>query len=66
MVKDRIISSMISSMELERPSLPQWDLGNVLGALAKPPYENLRDASLEHLTYKTVFFLEMASAGSDF
>ena len=54
-------------MELQRPRvtpvLPQWDLGIVLEALSKPPYEPLREASFKHLTLKTVFLLTMASAG---
>ena len=56
---------MIASMELQRPRvtpvLPQWDLGIVLEALS--PHEPLREASLKHLTLKTVFLLAMASAG---
>ena len=51
------------SMELQRPRLtpvlPQWDLGIVPEA----PYEPLREASLKHLTLKTVFLLAMASGG---
>ena len=58
---------MIMSMELQRPRLTpillQWDLSIVLEALSKPPYEPLREASLKHLTLKTVFLLTMASAG---
>ena len=58
---------MIMSMELQRPrftpALPHWDLGIVLEALSKPPYEPLREASLKHLTLKTVFLLAMASGG---
>ena len=58
---------MVMSMELQRPkstpALPQWDLGIVLQALSKPPYEPLREASLKHLTLKTVFLLTMASGG---
>ena len=54
-------------MELQRPRLtpflPQWDLGIVPEALSKPPYEPLREASLKHLTLKTVFLLAMASGG---
>ena len=45
------------------PVLPEWDLGIVLDALSKPPYEPLREASLKHLTLKTVFLLGMVSAG---
>ena len=66
-VLHKTISNMIASMELQRPRvtpvLPQWDLGIVLEALSKPPYEPLREASFKHLTLKTVFLLAMASAG---
>ena len=66
-VLHRTISDMIASMELQRPRtmpvLPQWDLGVVLEALGKSPYEPLREASFKHLTLKTVFLLAMASAG---
>ena len=66
-VLHKTISDMIASMELQRPRvtpvLPQWDLGIVLEALSKPPYEPLREASFKHLTLKTVFLLAMASAG---
>ena len=44
-VLHKTISDMITSMELQRPRvtpvLPQWDLGIVLEALSKPPYEPL-------------------------
>ena len=66
-VLHKTISDMIASMELQRPRvtpvLPQWDLGIVLEALSKPPYEPLREASFKHLTLKTVFLLAIASAG---
>ena len=66
-VLHKTISDMIASMELQRPRitpvLPQWDLGIVLEASSTSPYEPLRDASLKHLTLKTVFLLAMASAG---
>ena len=66
-VLHKTISDMIASMELQRPRvtpiLPQWDLGIVLEALSKPPYEPLREASFKHLTLKAVFLLAMASAG---
>ena len=63
----KTISDMIMSMELQRsrltPVLPQWDLGIVVEALNKPPYEPLREACLKHLTLKTDFLLAIASAG---
>ena len=58
---------MITSMDLKRPRiirvLPRWHLGIMLEALSKPLYEALREASLKHLTLKTVFLLAMASVG---
>ena len=44
------------------PVLPLWDLDMILEALSKPPYVPLGEASLKHLTLKTVFLLAMASA----
>ena len=59
----RGLSDIIMSIELQRPRLTpvllQLDLGIVLEALRKPPYEPLREASLKHLTLKTVFLLAM-------
>ena len=50
-VLHRAISDMIASMELQRPRatpvLPQWDLGVVLEALNKPPYEPLLEARIK-------------------
>ena len=47
------------------PVLPQWDLGIVLEVLSKPPYEPLQEASLKHLTLKTVFLLATQQEGSE-
>ena len=62
---DPAISELIRAMELKRPvtrSLtPKWDLACVLGSLTKAPYEPLNQASLQFLTWKTVFLLTMAS-----
>ena len=67
MSQDRIILDMISSVDLEKqramPVLAEWNLGVVLDDLSKPHYEPLQDASLKHITYKTVFLLAMALAG---
>ena len=67
-MQDRIISDLVSSMELERPSLGQ-SCQNVIWALFcrswlnLPPCGPLQKASSKHLTCKTVFPLRMASAG---
>ena len=59
---------MIASMELQRPKLtpvlPQWNLDIVLEALSKPLYEPLQEASLKHLTFKTVFLRAIVSTGT--
>ena len=59
---------MITSMDLKMsgmtPVLPQLDLGIMLQALSKFPYEPLQKASLEHLTLKTVCLLAMVSVGT--
>ena len=63
---DPAISELIRALELKRPvsrSLtPKWDLACVLWSLTKAPYEPLDQASLQFLTWKTVFLLTMASA----
>ena len=64
-MRDRNISDMVISMEMERPRLtavlPGWELGVVLQALKQAHYESLCQTSFNYLTYKTVFLLEMAS-----
>ena len=63
---DPSISELIRAFELRRPvsrSLtPKWDLSCVLWSLTKAPYEPLDQASLQFLTWKTVFLLTLASA----
>lgn len=39
---------------------PPWDLSVVLHALAKPPYEPLKDTSLKQATLKAIFLLALA------
>jgi hypothetical protein len=43
--------------------VPPWDLPEVLDALAKPPFEPIKDISLKLLTFKTAFLVAIASAG---
>ena len=63
---DTSISELMRALELKRPvsrSLaPKWDLACVLWSLTKAPYEPLAQADLQHLTWKTVFLLTLASA----
>ena len=63
-VQAKTMSDMNTSMRPRTtPLLLQWDLDIILEALSNPPYVQLREASLKHLTLKTVFLLAMASAG---
>jgi hypothetical protein len=54
-------------MEIAQPRqslmIPKWDLGIVMSALKRAPFEPLGSAPLKELTYKTVFLLAMASGG---
>ena len=63
---DPVISELIRSFELARPvsrSLaPKWNLSVVLKSLIKGPFEPLGDASILHLTWKTVFLLTLATS----
>ena len=62
---DPHLAALLRNFALERPvvrsSFPKWDLGLVLSALTKPPYEPLGAASLLHLSRKTAFLLLLAT-----
>ena len=42
-----------------RRGIPSWNLSLVLHQLNKAPFEPIKEASLKHLTFKTVFFLAL-------
>ena len=44
-----------------RRGIPSWNLSLVLHQLTKPPFEPIKEASLKHLTFKTVFLLALGS-----
>ena len=52
-------------MDLQHPKYkelcPKWNLALVLAYLTSPPFEPIMNASLWHLTLKTVFLLKLAS-----
>lgn len=66
LTNDTDISSLIKSMEVQRPitrsQVPKWDLSLVLRHINRAPYEPLRLADIKHLTYKTVFLTLLATA----
>ena len=63
--KDENLTRLLDSFHRDRPKgrrgVPSWNLSLVLHQLTKPPFEPLREASLKHLTFKTVFLLALGS-----
>ena len=63
--KDENLTRLLESFHRDRPKgrrgIPSWNLSLVLHQLTKAPFEPLRDASLKHLNFKTVFLLALGS-----
>ena len=63
--KDDNLTRLLESFHRDRPKgrrgIPSWNLSLVLHQLTKSPFEPLREASLKHLTFKTVFLLALGS-----
>ena len=63
--KDENLSRLLDSFHRDRPKgrrgIPSWNLSLVLHQLTKAPFEPLKEASLKHLTFKTVFLLALGS-----
>ena len=63
--KDDNLTRLLESFHRDRPrgrrGIPSWNLSLVLHQLTRAPFEPLREASLEHLTFKTVFLLALGS-----
>ena len=63
--KDENLIHLLDSFHRDRPKgrrgIPSWNLSLVLHQLAKAPFEPIREASLKHLTFKTVFLLALGS-----
>ena len=59
--KDENLTRLLDSFHRDRPKgrrgIPPWNLSLVLHQLTKAPFEPLKEASLKHLTFKTVFLL---------
>ena len=64
--KHPLLSRFMKGVRRLRPAkalqVPAWDLGLVLSALGKPPFEPLDAASLKHLSWKVAFLLAVTSA----
>ena len=63
--KDDNLTRLLESFHRDRPKgrrgIPSWYLSLVLHQLTKAPFEPLKEASLKHLTFKTVFLLALGS-----
>ena len=63
--KDENLTQLLDSFHRDRPKgrrgIPSWNLSLVLHQLTKSPFEPIREASLKHLTFKTVFLLALGS-----
>ena len=63
--KDDNLTRLLESFHRDRPKgrrgIPSWNLSLVLHQLTKAPFGPLREASLKHLTFKTVFLLALGS-----
>ena len=63
--KDENLTRLLDSFHKERPKgrmgIPSWNLSLVLHQLTKASFEPIKEASLKHLTFKTVWLLGRAS-----
>ena len=63
--KDENLTRLRDSFHRDRPKgrrgIPSWNLSLVLHQLTKAPFEPLKEASLKHLTFKTVFLMALGS-----
>ena len=63
--KDENLTRLLDSFHRDRPKrrrgIPSWNLSLVLHQLTKPTFEPIKEASLKHLTFKTVFLLALGS-----
>ena len=54
---------LLDGFHIDRPQgwrgISSWNLSLVLHQLRKTPFELIKEASLEHLTFKTVFLLAL-------
>ena len=57
----RLLDSFLRDRPKGRPGIPSWKLSLVLHQLTKAPFEPLKEASLKHLTFKTVFLFALGS-----
>ena len=63
--KDENLTRLLDSFHRDRPKgrrgIPSWNLSLGLHQLTKAPFEPIKEASLKHLTFKTVLILALGS-----
>ena len=63
--KDENFTCLLDRFHRDRPTgwrgIPSWNLSLVLHQLTKAPFEPIKDASLKHLAFKTIFLLVLGS-----
>ena len=63
--KDENLTRLLDSFHRDRPKgrrgISSWNLSLVLHQLTKAPFEPIKETSLKHLTFKTVFLLALGS-----
>ena len=63
--KDENLTCLLDSFHRDRTKgrrgIPSWNLSLVLHQLTKAPFEPIKEASMKHLTFKTVFLLALGS-----
>ena len=63
--KDENLTRLLDIFYRDRPKgrsgIPSWNLSLVLHQLTKAPFDPIMEASLKHLTFKTVFLLALGS-----
>ena len=60
--KDENLTRLLDSFHRDRPKgIPSWNISLVLHQLTKAPFEPIKEASLKHLPFKTVFLLAIGS-----
>ena len=63
--KDENLPHLLDSFHRDRPKgrrgIPSWNFSLVLHQLTKAPFEPLKEASLKHFTFKTLFLLVQGS-----
>ena len=57
----RVLDSFHRDTPKGKRGIPSWNLSLVLHQLTQAPFEPLKEASLKHLTFKTVFLMALGS-----